>query len=156
MAESDNPEPVGAFIEINLSEADEKDLIDHIRLIDATDTQRFLADDVALQGIKDWATKPIIAKEDGVKFKGKTYKKGEVIRGPLAESLEEYYNEPLRSISVRWVTVLDANTGRLDRSLDGKVFDLNDPSTPLPPLHPNCRCTLEPIPEDDKGIYKNQ
>ena len=29
--------------------------------------------------------------------------------------------------------------------LDGKVYDMDDPQKPVPPMHPNCRCSLSPF-----------
>ena len=41
--------------------------------------------------------------------------------------------------------VIDTRTSSICRSLDGSVWKRGDPQTPIPPLHPNCRSTLEPI-----------
>ncbi|MGQ8117237.1 minor capsid protein, partial [Acinetobacter baumannii] len=43
---------------------------------------------------------------------------------------------------VRFVSVLDGRTTKLCASLDGSVWEVNDPAKRVPPLHPNCRSIL--------------
>jgi SPP1 gp7 family putative phage head morphogenesis protein len=128
------------------------DLLSFVRDQDATDTAKLLSPGIdesparsALREISNWVTKPVFSQEDGTKVKGKIYNKGQRIRGPISPSLESYVSESHDLSKVEWVTILDKRTGDLDRALDGKIFDANDPSNPLPPLHPNCRCTMQPI-----------
>ncbi len=44
----------------------------------------------------------------------------------------------------RWVATNDRRTCPICKSLDGKVFRVDDPNAPLPvrDTHPNCRCTI--------------
>lgn len=35
------------------------------------------------------------------------------------------------------------------KKLNGKVFRFDDPKAPRPPLHPNCRCRIAPVPKSD-------
>ena len=44
---------------------------------------------------------------------------------------------------VRFVATLDLRTSELCASLDGKVYGVDEPH-PMPPLHPNCRSTIQP------------
>jgi len=48
---------------------------------------------------------------------------------------------------VRWVTQHDERVCFVCNSLDGMVWDINDPSLRSPPddTHENCRCELEPV-----------
>ncbi len=43
-----------------------------------------------------------------------------------------------------WDSVLEPNTKPYDASLQGKKWKANEPH-PIPPLHPNCKCSLIPI-----------
>lgn len=42
-----------------------------------------------------------------------------------------------------WRTVLDLKTGFDCAENHGRIFDISDSTVRLPPLHINCRCTLE-------------
>jgi NAD+--asparagine ADP-ribosyltransferase len=43
------------------------------------------------------------------------------------------------------VSVLDTRTSDICKSLDGEVYDLDDPKRRKPPAHPNCRSTIVPV-----------
>lgn len=43
----------------------------------------------------------------------------------------------------RWVSTLDSKTSDVCKSLDGRVFELEQ--GPMPPAHPNCRSTTVPV-----------
>ncbi|MDX7938797.1 minor capsid protein [Acinetobacter baumannii] len=49
---------------------------------------------------------------------------------------------------VRLVATLDGRTSKLCASLDGSVWEINDPAKLVPPLHPNCRSILVPVEKD--------
>ncbi|MDC4517076.1 minor capsid protein [Acinetobacter baumannii] len=49
---------------------------------------------------------------------------------------------------VRLVATLDGRTSKLCASLDGAVWEINDPAKRVPPLHPNCRSILVPVEKD--------
>ncbi|MFH3942289.1 minor capsid protein [Acinetobacter nosocomialis] len=51
---------------------------------------------------------------------------------------------------VRFVSVLDGRTTKLCASLDGFVWEVNDPAKRVPPLHPNCRSILVPVEKDGR------
>lgn len=53
---------------------------------------------------------------------------------------------------VRLVATLDGRTSKLCASLDGTVWELNDPAKRVPPLHPNCRSILVPVKKDGQLI----
>ncbi|MGQ0770375.1 minor capsid protein [Acinetobacter baumannii] len=53
---------------------------------------------------------------------------------------------------VRLVATLDGRTSKLCASLDGAVWEINDPSKRVPPLHPNCRSILVPVEKDGKLV----
>lgn len=49
---------------------------------------------------------------------------------------------------VMWLATLDKKTNREDAALDGKKWRI-DEEHPKPPLHPNCRCCLINIPNEE-------
>ncbi|HGK6032649.1 TPA: minor capsid protein, partial [Acinetobacter baumannii] len=49
---------------------------------------------------------------------------------------------------VRLVATLDGRTSKLCATLDGTVWEINDPAKRVPPLHPNCRSILVPVEKD--------
>jgi len=49
---------------------------------------------------------------------------------------------------VKLVATLDGRTSKLCASLDGTVWEINDPAKRVPPLHPNCRSILVPVEKD--------
>ncbi|GAA5564551.1 hypothetical protein Asch03_02075 [Acinetobacter schindleri] len=53
---------------------------------------------------------------------------------------------------VRFVSVLDGRTSKLCASLDGSVWEINDPAKRVPPLHPNCRSILVPVEKDGQLV----
>lgn len=53
---------------------------------------------------------------------------------------------------VRLVATLDGRTSKLCASLDGSVWEINDPAKRVPPLHPNCRSILVPVEKDGQLV----
>lgn len=53
---------------------------------------------------------------------------------------------------VRFVSVLDGRTSKLCASLDGSIWEINDPAKRVPPLHPNCRSILVPVEKDGELV----
>lgn len=53
---------------------------------------------------------------------------------------------------VRFVSVLDGRTSKLCASLDGTIWEINDPSKRVPPLHPHCRSILVPVDKDGQLV----
>ncbi|WP_445405985.1 minor capsid protein [Acinetobacter pittii] len=49
---------------------------------------------------------------------------------------------------VKLVATLDGRTSKLCASLDGSVWEINDPAKRVPPLHPHCRSILIPVEKD--------
>lgn len=49
----------------------------------------------------------------------------------------------------RWVSTLDGSTSPICRSLDGRVYKIDDKKAPRPPVHPNCRSTTVPDLNDE-------
>jgi hypothetical protein len=101
------------------------------------------------RAIKKYLTKPIYAKEGGSFWRGKIYAAGEKIRDAISESpadgLQVMVDEFTGGGKLIWRSVIDSATGDVDAALDGQIFDADDLSAPIPPLHPNCRCTREPL-----------
>jgi hypothetical protein len=46
---------------------------------------------------------------------------------------------------VMFSAVMDNRTSRICRGLNGKIYDISNPSIPIPPLHPRCRSRLVPF-----------
>lgn len=136
---------VGSAVAFTFTQETRTSIINSIRLIDDTETIDLLPDDAALGEIRDYATKSAF----------KTLKNGNTVkvRGPLANSLEDYIRDFVRIGKVKWVTVIDKRTGERDRELNGTIWNANDTFAPLPPLHPHCRCNREPV-TDNSGAYK--
>ena len=128
---------VGTTLRLDISTASAPAILRSIRAVDAQAADTFDDNDFPLQAIKDYATTPAYKTVNGRRVKA---------RDPLADSLEDYLKGFLRVGKVRWVTVLDANTAPLDRSLNGTIWDADDPAAPIPPNHVNCRCLRQPIP----------
>jgi len=53
---------------------------------------------------------------------------------------------------VKLVATLDGRTSKLCASLDGIVWEINDPAKRVPPLHPNCRSILVPVEKDGRLV----
>ncbi|HEO1793698.1 TPA: minor capsid protein [Acinetobacter baumannii] len=53
---------------------------------------------------------------------------------------------------VRLVATLDGRTSKLCASLDGTVWEINDPAKRIPPLHPNCRSILVPVEKNGRLV----
>ncbi|EPF6240946.1 minor capsid protein [Acinetobacter baumannii] len=53
---------------------------------------------------------------------------------------------------VKLVATLDGRTSKLCASLDGAVWEINDPAKRVPPLHPNCRSILVPVEKDGRLV----
>jgi len=88
--------------------------------------------DIAITQIRDYVTKP-------------KYSNGKKIRGPLADTLEQFLRQEVSSGQVQWDAVIDKRTGPRDRQLDGTIWDAEDIAAAIPPLHPGCRCRRVPI-----------
>ncbi|MCH7394194.1 phage head morphogenesis protein [Acinetobacter dispersus] len=52
----------------------------------------------------------------------------------------------------RFIATLDGRTSKLCASLDGSVWEINDPARRVPPLHPNCRSILVPVDRDGQLV----
>ncbi|RSO00926.1 minor capsid protein [Acinetobacter pittii] len=53
---------------------------------------------------------------------------------------------------VKLVATLDGRTSKLCASLDGSVWEINDPVKRVPPLHPHCRSILVPVEKDGRLV----
>ncbi|MCH2052198.1 phage head morphogenesis protein [Acinetobacter pittii] len=53
---------------------------------------------------------------------------------------------------VRFVSVLDGRTSKVCAALDSSVWNINDPTKKVPPLHPHCRSILVPTHEDGQLV----
>jgi len=119
-------EAISAAIEVEIVEATADEIAKTIKSIDATGKAVKLgkSKSYSLRVIRDW-----------------------VVDNGLASSLEEYVDQMFETKEVVWVSVIDQNTAPFDASLNGQVFKYDDVARPYPPLHPNCRCRVDPIPD---------
>ncbi len=53
---------------------------------------------------------------------------------------------------VRFVSVLDGRTSKVCAALDSSVWNINDPTKKVPPLHPHCRSILVPTHENGQLV----
>lgn len=75
-----------------------------------------------------------------------------------AESNEEWSKEHDINYQI-YMATLDNRTSEICRGYDGKVFNIDDPNKPIPPLHPHCRSVLVNLVSKDwrpKQRYDNQ
>ncbi len=79
---------------------------------------------------------------------------------PLCEQLDLVYKglldtyAPLTVDSIHWknwITHISPTTCQLCMQQNGQIYGINDIYTMKPPLHPNCRCTLEPMKAVEAG-----
>jgi len=73
------------------------------------------------------------------KYKAERIARTEVVRATSHALLEDYKEAGIDRY--RWVTISDMNRCPECAALQGRVFEVNNP-TQIPPLHPSCRCTL--------------
>jgi SPP1 gp7 family putative phage head morphogenesis protein len=82
------------------------------------------------------------------KFNTNAYETHRLVTTEIARvqnQVSEKWNNDNGIKQVIFSATLDNRTSERCRSLEDKVFDVNDPKKPTPPLHPNCRSTLIPI-----------
>jgi len=138
---------VGAGLTLNIVSKSAEDILAYIRFIDANEPWDLPPEGSTLSDLRDYYTKPA--------YKTTATGKRVKVRGPLADSLEEGLRDTVRVGKVKWITVLDRNTAKRDRELNGTIWDVENRSAPIPPLHINCRCRREPI-EDKVEAYGNE
>lgn len=57
---------------------------------------------------------------------------------------------------LNWVVVEDEKLCVQCKNMWGKVYERHNLVFPLPPLHPNCRCSLQPIQTAKAGTVTNE
>lgn len=67
----------------------------------------------------------------------------ETIRAFNAAAERRYRMAGVRKF--KFVAALDERTCHRCGRYDGKVYELDDPTAPKPPLHPQCRCSIAPV-----------
>jgi hypothetical protein len=141
MAEEDYN--IGSNMVFDIQEASTAAIVQYINFVDQGEPWDLLPEDAYLFQLKDYYTKAAYkTNPDGSRTR---------VRGPLANSLEEGLANTVRIGKVKWITVLDRNTGKRDRELNGTKWRVEDPAAPIPPLHIGCRCRREPV-VDSRGF----
>ena len=71
-----------------------------------------------------------------------------VIKGfVILKNRDDKYDPPT-TVSTNWKhwkATRDIKTCELCKAEHGKIYSMNDEPNPEPPLHPNCRCVVEPM-----------
>jgi SPP1 gp7 family putative phage head morphogenesis protein len=71
----------------------------------------------------------------------------EMIASANATALDEFKAHGTEKVA--WSAAFDSNTCPICFRLNGRIWPIDDKARKVPPAHPNCRCTLLPIPTDD-------
>ena len=101
--------------------------------------------DVIGKGISDGTSIPKLSKEIKDAFGSSSYQSTRLIRTEMARVVTEaqlniYENSGVVD-KVMYVATLDDRVSEICSSRDGNVWELNDPTKPEIPAHPNCRST---------------
>lgn len=67
----------------------------------------------------------------------------------VQNNINEVFAENNNISQQMFMATLDNATSDVCQSLDGEIFDTNDPHIPSIPLHPNCRSVLVNMPNED-------
>lgn len=65
---------------------------------------------------------------------------------------------PITGVSNRfknWVAHIDLKTCQICREYNGKIFEMNEIPLYEPPVHPNCRCEIQPMKTIEAGLATN-
>jgi SPP1 gp7 family putative phage head morphogenesis protein len=92
-----------------------------------------------------------VARNIKKEFAVKTYQASRIARTETARVQVQAQEEIGKNVGAKWVTwlaTLDKKTNPEDAALDGKRWRI-DEEHPKPPLHPNCRCVLINVPNED-------
>lgn len=85
-------------------------------------------------------------------FNVAAYESQRIVRTENARVQSQAIDDIGNNIGIKnqlYSATLDIKTNPKDASYDGTVWDINDPNKPIPPLHPNCRCVLINIPNEE-------
>ena len=117
---ADDQYNIGSALLLDIATAVKDEIIQYIRFIDASEPWDLPEEDWTMAQLRDYYTKPAY----------KTLANGKRVkaRGPLAPSLEAGLRDTVRTGKVEWITILDRNTAKRDRELDGTIWDVTDPS----------------------------
>lgn len=105
--------------------------------------------DVIGKGITDGTSIQKLSKEVKDLFGSSAYQSKRLVNTEMARVVsiaqDNIYQESGVVNKVMWVGTLDTDICDECASLDGRIFDMNDPSKPMPPIHSNDRCCYVPI-----------
>jgi len=112
-------------------------------------------DGLAQRIIKHWQNQETVynavlkAWDSGLDFQYRLVEAHYLYRNRIAEVLF-YKANPHVFRYLMFSAVMDGRTSRICRGLNGKVYDINNASIPIPPLHPHCRSRLVPFKLDKR------
>jgi len=96
------------------------------------------------KGMSDIAEE--ITEQIGITFsRAKTIARTEVMYAFNTVAIEEYKQHKIKK--VEWLTAGDEKTCPICAPLNGKIFDID--KAPEIPAHPNCRCVILPVVEEE-------
>lgn len=93
-----------------------------------------------------------LARDIRQQFNVQAYESQRLVRTENARVQSQAIDDIGNNIGIKkqmYSATLDIKTNPKDASFDGTVWDINNPNKPIPPLHPNCRCTLINMPTED-------
>lgn len=83
------------------------------------------------------------------RFNTNAYESKRLVESEIARcqsNVNDYVAEKYDIRKQLFMATLDTKTSKMCRNNDGKIFDVDDPNKPMPPLHPFCRSCLVNIP----------
>lgn len=86
------------------------------------------------------------------RFNTNAYESKRLVESEIARcqsNVNDYVAEKYDIRKQLFMATLDNKTSKKCRNFDGKIFDVDDPNKPIPPLHPFCRSCLVNIPNEN-------
>lgn len=86
------------------------------------------------------------------RFNTNAYESKRLVESEIARcqsNVNDYVAEKYDIRKQLFMATLDNKTSKKCRNFDGKIFDVDDPNKPMPPLHPFCRSCLVNIPNEN-------
>jgi len=104
--------------------------------------------EILREGISQGDTAKTIAAEIKESFKMTSWKSEQIARTEVIRTHSKSTMVAIRNGGVtkeiKWLTSRRENVCPACLPLHGRVFNIDDPNTPVPPIHPNCSCGVIP------------
>jgi len=111
---------------------------------------------ILTEGIQRGDSVTTIANQIREAFKITAYRSELIARAETIKAYNWSTREAIKAGAVtkryKWITARDDRVDQHCKKLEGKMFDVNDPNSPMPvtDTHPNCRCAIVPVVEIEK------